>query len=392
MHTTYRKLLFCRGIAQIASAALRFALLLYLLRQTSAALYGIITAAALVPMLMGVLIGGMLADRTRKQSLLAAADTAAAIGLFIAALFADTVPAAPFAALTLCILYAVEGLCQPAAQACLPLLLCGPALAKGNAAYQLVGTGTEMLGTLLGGLLFSALGPRTLLLLGAFLFIVSACQEKALPIPAIQTPHAKAPKSPLLIPHLFGLAAVLALLNLAVVPVFTVGVPVLIVQHLNLSDTALALTQSAMSAGGLLGSALAGVFAKHLPLRRGTVPLICITAACVLLGAAVLPGMPAGPGYAVITASALLMMTAAALFQVMLNTAILARVPAAQVGGAMGTVTAAACITQPVGQAAFGLAFDVCAAFPATVPFAASAAAALLTLASGPVFRHFTKQ
>lgn len=391
MHTTYSKVLFCRGIAQIANATLRFALLLYLLRQTSAALYGLITAAALVPMLVGVLIGGILADRTRKQTLLVAADTAAALCMFIAAFFADTVPAAPFAALTLCILYAVEGLCQPAAQACLPLLLYGPALAKGNAAYQLVSTGTEMLGTLLGGLLFRALGLRTLLLLGTFLFLVSACQEKTLPIPATQTPQAKAPKSPLRIPHLFRLAAVPALLNLAVVPVFTVGVPVLIVQHLNLPDTALALTQSVMSAGGLLGSALAGVGAKHLPLRRVAVPLIGITAACVLLGAAVLPAAPADVGYTVITLAALLMMTAAALFQVMLNTALQARVPAAQVGRAMGTVTAAACITQPVGQAAFGLAFDVCASFPSAVPFAASGAAALLTLAAGPVFRRFTK-
>lgn len=391
MRTIYTKLLIFRGISQSTHAVLRFALLLYLLRQTSAAVYGGITALALVPMLAGVLAGGILADRRRKQNLLATADAAAAICLFTAAFFVNTTPAAPFAACILCILYAAEGLCQPTAQACLPLLLCGPALAKGNAAYQLVSTGAEMLGTFLGGLLFRALGLHTLLLLGSFLFIVSACQEKALPIPAAPASQTKTRKAPLHIPHLFRLAAVLALLNLAVVPAFTVGVPILIVQHLNLPDTALALTQSVMSAGGLLGSVLAGSFAKQLSLRRGAVPLMCIAAACALLGAAVLPAVPITAGYAVLTLAALFMMTAAALFQVMLNAAIQARVPAAQAGRAMGTVTAAACVTQPIGQAVFGLAFDVCTSFPAAVPFAAAGLTTLLTLAAVPVFRRFTK-
>ena len=390
MCTTYTKLLFCRGTAQISNSILRFALLLYLLRQTSAAVYGIITATALVPMLAGVLIGGILSDHGRKQNLLAVADAAAAFGLFIAAFYADTAPAAPFAAAILCILYAAEGICQPAAQACLPLLLHGPALAKGNAAYQLVSTGTEMLGTLLGGLLFRVLGLRMLLLFGAVLFTFSACQEKVLTIPAYITGKGKTNESQLRIPHLFRLAAVLALLNLAVVPAFTVGVPVLVVQRLKCSDTALALTQSVMSAGGLLGSTLAGILVKHLSLRRGAVPLMCLTVACVLLGISVLPVVPATAGYTILTLAALLMMTATALFQIMLNTALQASVPAAQAGRAMGTVTAAACVTQPVGQAVFGLAFDACTFFPAAVPFAAAGAAAFLTLAAAPVFCHFT--
>ena len=47
------------------------------------------------------------------------------------------------------------------------------------------------------------------------------------------------------------MVGVLALLNLAVVPAITVGVPILVVQYLALPDRALAFTQSAMSAGGL---------------------------------------------------------------------------------------------------------------------------------------------
>ena len=56
MSTTFYRLLICQIVTLFANAALRFALPLYLLRKTgSAALYGGITAAALVPMLAGTL-------------------------------------------------------------------------------------------------------------------------------------------------------------------------------------------------------------------------------------------------------------------------------------------------------------------------------------------------
>ena len=62
-------------ISLFGNAALRFALPLYLLRQTgSAALYGGITALAMLPALAGMLTGGALADRCRKARLMALLD------------------------------------------------------------------------------------------------------------------------------------------------------------------------------------------------------------------------------------------------------------------------------------------------------------------------------
>ena len=73
-------------ITLFGNAALRFALPLYLLRRTdSAALYGSVTALALVPMLLGTLAGGVLADRCRKQKIMAMLDTVSAIGMAAAA-------------------------------------------------------------------------------------------------------------------------------------------------------------------------------------------------------------------------------------------------------------------------------------------------------------------
>ena len=121
-----------------------------------------------------------------------------------------------------------------------------------------------------------------------------------------------------------------------------------------------------MSAGGLLGGVLAGAFAKRLSLRRGTAALWCITAVCALLGLAVLPCVPAAAGYIAVTSLAFCMMAAAALFQILLFTAIQAHAPTGQTGRFMSLITVCACLTQPAGQAALGLLygrFAQCRAF-----------------------------
>ena len=394
MNPTFYKITVCQIITLFGNAALRFALPLYLLRRTdSAALYGSVTALALVPMLLGTLAGGVLADRCRKQKIMAMLDTVSAIGMAAAAA-AAAMPAAPVTPLVLaalCLLYAVEGLYQPAVQASLPLLLNGAALARGNAVIQLVDTIDELLGPLLGSVLLHTLELRGLLLLCAVCFAVSALWERTLPIP-----YAPAARSCLRLPPkalfrqsrpLLRLAAVLALLNLAVVPAVTVGVPLLVVRYYAFSDTALAITQSAMSAGGLLGGVLAGAFAKRLSLRRGTAALWCITAVCALLGLAVLPCVPAAAGYIAVTSLAFCMMAAAALFQILLFTAIQAHAPTGQTGRFMSLITVCACLTQPVGQAAFGLLYGRFAALPSAVLFAAAAASIFINLAASHIFK-----
>ena len=372
---------------------------MYLLRRTdSAALYGSVTALALVPMLLGTLAGGVLADRCRKQKIIAVLDTVSSIGMAAAAVILPAAPVTPLVLAALCLLYVVEGLYQPAVQASLPLLLNGAALAQGNAVIQLVDTIDELLGPLLGSVLLHTLELRGLLLLCAVCFAVSALWERTLPIP-----HAPAARSCLRLPPkaffrqarpLLRLAMVLALLNLAVVPAFTVGVPLLVVRYYAFSDTALAITQSAMSAGGLLGGVLAGAFAKRLSLRRGTAALWCITAVCALLGLAVLPCVPAAAGYIAVTALAFCMMAAAALFQILLFTAIQAHAPTGQTGRFMSLITVCACLTQPVGQAACGLLYGLFAALPSAVLFAAAVASIFINLAASNIFKKsvsFTK-
>ena len=403
MSTTFYKLLFLQSTARSCNAVLRFALLLYLLQQSgSASVYGFATAFALLPMLAGTAAGGVLADSFRKQDLLSAIECMTAIGLLLAAVWGQTMPVFAFVLLALCVLYAAEGAAQPAIQSSLPFLLHGAALARGNAAFQLVNTLSEIIGSFAGSFLLAKLGIYRLLFYAIPAFLLTAWGEKQLFLSTHGPNHRHAQKSTYTLnaaflrqhPQLYRLAVLLALLNFAVVPSFTVGVPVLVVRYFALSDAALALSQSAMNLGGLLGSVLAGVLARRLSLRHGAVPLWSLTVFCGLLAAAVLPGVPENFGYIAVAALSLLMMAAAALFQILLNTFLQAHVPAECVGSFMSAVTIAACLTQPAGQAVFGLAYDAFAARPCIVPAISALFSVFLNLYAMHIFHNsgfFTK-
>ena len=64
----------------------------------------------------------------------------------------------------------------------------------------------------------------------------------------------------------------------------------------------------------------------------------------------------------------------AALFQILLFTAIQAHAPTGQTGRFMSLITVCACLTQPAGQAALWLLYGLFAALPSAVLFVAAAA------------------
>lgn len=329
-------------VSLFGNAALRFALPLYLLRQTgSAALYGGITALAMLPALAGMLTGGALADRCRKARLMALLDLVTA---GIAAAAAAGLPHLPLLPLVLTVLgslYAIQGLYQPVVRACLPLLLNGTQLLRGNAVIQLVDTVDELLGPLLGAVLLEHLGIRGLLVLCGCCFALSAGMELCLRIPqdvpydtklSVRSLWADLRESAQFLTGqaaVLRLAAAMAAVNLLEVPALTVGVPVLVVQTLQKSDASLGLVQAVLSAGGIL-----------------------------VLGA--------------------VFMAVAALFNVWFFAQLQVLVPQAQLGKTTACCTVLACLTQPIGQAAYGIAFQHWAAHPADVLLAAGVLSALV--------------
>ena len=130
-----------------------------------------------------------------------------------------------------------------------------------------------------------------------------------------------------------------------------------------------------LSAGGILGGVLAGtVFVRH-PIRSGTPLLLTLSGVCAALGLALrVPTLQFGS----ILVLGAVFMAVAALFNVWFFAQLQVLVPQAQLGKTTACCIVLACLTQPIGQAAYGIAFQHWAAHPADVLLAAGVLSALV--------------
>lgn len=393
-------------ISLFGNAILRFALPLYLLRQTnSSALFGGVTACAFLPLVVFSFLGGGIADRVDKGPMMAALDAATALLVGLCALALGQVPLVPLLLVVLMVLYGISGAYQPAVQASLPLLAAGEQLVRANAVVNMVSTLANLLGPVLGGLLFGAFGLLPILGVSALCFLASAALELFLRIPPVPCQESAGlmaaarediRESAAFVrrekPVFLQVILLLALFNMVLSAALIVGLPVMVVQLLGGSDAQLGLTEGAMGLGGLAGGLAAGTMAGRWKLRHGPIPLLVGAGTVLVMGLALLPGVPAGVGYGLITAMSFLAMAVATVFTVQLLAAIQSQIPPQLLGKIMAVILATANCAQPLGQVLYGLLFSGLGSRGGLVMVGAACLAALIALAARPTFQTLEKE
>ena len=387
-------------ISLFGNAILRFALPLYLLRQTgSPALFGVVTACSFAPMVVLSMAGGVLADRVNKRNIMVGLDfsTAAIILLFYAAL--GRLPTVPLFIAVLMLLYGISGTYQPAVQASVPLLVQKEKLIAGNAVINQVNTLSGLLGPVAGGVLFTLWGIGPILLLSAACFTFSAVMEIF-----IRIPHERRPSEAGVFqvvrqdlqeccrfvqsekPVFVSVVVLVAMFNLVLSAVMIVGTPILITQVLGMSDTLYGLTQGSLALGGLCGGALAAACGDKLRVQKAHLLLLACSAAVAVMGLSLWLHLPSLVSYTAITLMSFAAMGASTLFMVQIYTLVQVQTPPQLVGKVMAALISIAMCGQPVGQALYGLLFGLFAPYPYLVLLGAAGAALCISLCSRRVF------
>ena len=387
-------------ISLFGNAILRFALPLYLLRETgSPALFGAVGAAAFVPAVLCAPIGGVVADRVNKRNIMVILDFSTA-GLILAfAALLGRAPLVPLMIACLMLLYGVAGAYQPAVQASIPLLAAAERLTSANAVINMVSTLSGLLGPVIGGVLFGAFGIRPILWVGVACFFLSAVMELFIRIPhqpraaaggVLSTVRRDLGESWRFVrrdrPVFLSVMLVLALFNLVLSAALVVGIPVAVVQVLGMSDSRLGLTQGAMGLGGLFGGVLTACLGNRLRLRRGSAVLRAASLTAAGMGAALLPGVPALLGWWGVTAMSFAVMVLSTMLVVVLSAAVQGQTPRSLLGKVMAFIMAVSNCASPLGQAVYGALFEGCPAW--AVLLGAAGAAALAAFYSRRVFRE----
>ena len=359
-------------ISLFGNAILRFALPLYLLRETdSSSLFGAVTACSFIPMVIFSFLGGVIADRVNKRNIMVALDFFTAIIIVVFYFALGQIPLVPLMIVMLMLLYGISGAYQPSVQASIPLLVDYEALAKGNAIINMVSTLSNLLGPSIGGVLFGAFGLTPILVISIVCFIISAIMEIFIHIPYQKRDKGKGifatVRNDLIEsfyfvkrekPIFLSVVGILAIFNLVLSAAMIVGIPVMVVQVLGMSDADLGIAQGALGLGGLIGGLLAGTSTQKLKIRYNYIYLLICSSTALIMGISLMSAIPTSIGFWLITIMSFVTMCVSTMFTISIFTVVQQQTPIHLLGKVMATIIAVSSCFQPIGQAIYGELFE----------------------------------
>ena len=366
-------------ISLFGNATIRFALPLYLLNQTgSSVLFGIVTACAFIPAIVLSPAGGIVADRVNKRNVMVILDFSTAAILLVFSILLHRVDMVWLLIVTMMLLYGIAGAYQPSVQASVPALADQEHYLAANSVINTISSLASLTGPVLGGMLYSAYGLNPVLWLCIICFFVSAVMELFIRIPFEKQPSGGSilevaasdlRESIRFIrmekPVISKVLAVVCGINLFLSAMITVGMPYMITEVLDLGGSRQAnqlygYAQGALAAGGLAGGICAGIFARMLTVRKAG-NLLLAAAACVFPMGIAAMSVPSGKTvYLVLTACCFAIMVFATIFTVQMMSFVQAETPANLIGKVIAVVMMVSMCAQPLGNALYGILFDVC--------------------------------
>lgn len=355
-------------ISLFGNAIVRFALPLHLLSVTgSAVLFGITSACSVIPGIIFTPIGGIIADRVNKRNIMVILDFSTAALMMLFLLLMGRMNLVALLIVTLMVLYGIQGTYQPAVQASIPILTSEKNLLTGNAVINQVSTLAGILGPVLGGVVYVALGIRVVLILGMICFFLSAIMELFIHIPNTRK---KTQGSFILVavsdfkeslffmshekPIILKIIVILALLNLFQTSLLLVGMPVIVTQVFGMSEQMYGYGQGAVAVGGLVGGILTGVLAKKLKFYRNYIFLLVATLSMFPIGLMIyFRDNPMLSTWITIPFCAL-MVASATMFTIQMLSFVQGQTPKNLVGKVISCVLTLSMCAQPIGQVLYG--------------------------------------
>ena len=356
----------------LGNLSLKFALSMYILEQTgSASLFAGLLAASMVPTILLSPFGGILADRADRRTVMVGLDGLSGLAVLLAALALPHGPDLAVIAALMIVLSVLAAFESPTVQACVPQMLAGQNVLRGNAMVSQVQAAASLVTPFLGSLFYTAFGLRPVFYGAVACFFLTALLECFLRLPR----PASAPRTGLAAllrqdfavtlrflrreqPAILGLLGLSALASMLIAGALVVGFPYLVRTVLGLSARHYGAAESAMGVASILGGALVTLLAGRLRPRH-LAPVFVLVGFCLLpAGAAFLLPLGALARYWVLLVLFCGCQLGCSVFSIYAATLIQSRTPAALMGKVMSCVFTLAMCAQPLGQVLYGALFD----------------------------------
>lgn len=356
----------------IGNYTLKFALSMYVLECTgSASVFAGMLAMAMLPTILLSPFGGILADRANRRNVMVALDFLSGLSV-LAAGFAMLWGKDMLVIGALLIMLSVLGAFEsPTVQACIPQMLSGENIIKGNAVVSHVASVAALITPFLGSLFYTAFGIRLVLGAAVLCFFLTALLECF-----IRLDYKKPEKKEKLWtivkedfsvtmrflcreqPGILKLLLLAAMVSLFVAGTAVVGFPYLVRTVLGLSAAHYGVAESAMGIAAILGSLCVALLAKKLRLRHLSFMLVSFGIGLLPCGAAFLVSTDVFTRYLILLAMFCVCQLGCSFFSTYAISVVQERTPEQLMGKVMSYVFTLSLCAQPVGQIVYGALFD----------------------------------
>lgn len=397
-------------ISLFGNATIRFALPLYLLNLTgSSALYGTVTALAFIPAILLSPIGGIVADRVNKRNVMVILDFFTAAIILTFSLLMNGTNLILLLTVTLMLLYGIAGAYQPSVQASIPALVTQENFMAANSIINTISSFASLAGPILGGIFYSIYGLRPILWICMICFILSAVMEIFIRIPfqkqisdggILKIAKNDFVESICFIrkekPVVGKVLLVTCGINLFMSAMIIVAVPYLVTEVLNLesiqANQLYGFAQGALAAGGLVGGIGAGVFSNKLAVQKsGNLLITC--AVCVFpIGVALILFSSGIINYIVITVCCFVIMLFSTIFTVQMMAFIQAETPQNLIGKVIAVILTVSMCSQPLGNALYGVLFEICKDLEYIVVFFAGVVSLMIAIGTRNIFKKLSSK
>ncbi len=351
---------------------LKLALSMYVLEVTgSAAIFAGILSAATIPTILLSPLGGILADRADRRNVMVALDVLTGVSVLCAALFISENNAIAVISTLLIILSILGAFETPTVQACIPTMLQGDNIMKGNAVVNQVASLSYLIAPMLGGVLYAMLGLKPVMYASVVCFFITALFECFIKLSyqriqnqggVLQIVKQDFLSSMQYITKeqtsISKMLLLTALSRFFVMGITIVGLPFLVRTVLGFNPKYYGAAESALAVATILGSIAAGVLAEKLKIHKLSVLLATLGIFIIPAGIVFLLPVNVIIKYGVTVVSFCGMQAVISIFSIFAVSIIQQRTPNHLIGKVMAYTSTVTLCVQPIGQIVYGFLFD----------------------------------
>ena len=351
---------------------LKLALSMYVLEVTgSAAIFAGILSAATIPTILLSPLGGILADRADRRNIMVALDALTGVSVLCAALFLSESNAIAVISTLLIILSILGAFETPTVQACIPTMLQGDNIMKGNAVVNQVASLSYLIAPVLGGVLYAMLGLKPVMYTSLVCFFITTLFECFIKLSyqRIQSQGGvlQIVKQDFLSSMQYiskeqtsisKMLLLTAFSRFFVMGITIVGLPFLVRTVLGFNPKYYGAAESALAVATILGSIAAGILAEKLKIHKLSVLLASMGIFIIPAGIVFLLPVNAIIKYGVTVVSFCGMQAVISIFSIFAVSLIQQRTPNHLIGKVMAYTSTVTLCVQPIGQIVYGFLFD----------------------------------